>query len=66
MDGSGENEKKKKSFEIKRKRYKLCREEIDVEISLCETAAVNKGFVRRYSSTYVLTHGHTIVTITRG
>ena len=34
--------------------------------SLCETAAVNKGFVRRYISIYVLKHGHTIITIRRG
>ena len=30
MDGSGENEKRKKKFERKRKRHKLCRKEIDV------------------------------------
>ena len=45
-----------RKFERKRKRYKLCRE---------ETAAVNKGFIRRYISMYVLTHGHTIIKIKR-
>ena len=30
LDGSGENEKKKKKVWKKRKRYKVCREEMDV------------------------------------
>ena len=33
--------------------------------STCETAAVNKGFVRRYYiGKYVFTHGHTVTIIT--
>ena len=34
FDDRGENEKRKKKFERKRKRCKLCREEIDVTAEL--------------------------------
>ena len=55
MDGSEENEKcKKKVFEIKKKRYKLRREEIDV----------TKELRRHYISKYVLTQSRTITIIT--
>ena len=50
MDGRGENEQRKKNFERKRKRYKLCREEMDVREVLKTVGmlltAENKGFVR--------------------
>ena len=49
----GKTRKGKRKFERIRKRYKLCKEEMDVTEEVnCETATVNKGFVRRY--VYVL------------
>ena len=62
LDGSEENEKcKKKVFEIKKKRYKLRREEIDVTKEL----QILRLLLRRhYISKYVLTQSRTITIIT--
>ena len=62
MDGSEENEKcKKKAFEIKKKRYKLRREEIDVTKKL----QILRLLLRRhYISKYVLAQSRTITIIT--
>ena len=43
--------KGRRKYERKRKRYKLCREEMNVterRAQNCGTAAVNNGFIHRY------------------